>query len=81
LPLEMIIALTRETGRLLSAQAPREWRWRDRCVKASAVISYKKSRFHRQGLRGNQGFGTSYRHLLALRMCSAWLRNTHDCEA
>ena len=33
LPLEMIIALTRETGRLLSAQAPREWRWRDRCVK------------------------------------------------
>jgi hypothetical protein len=33
LPLEMIIALTRETGRLLSAQAPRGWRWRNRCVK------------------------------------------------
>jgi hypothetical protein len=33
LPLEMIVALTRETGRLLSAQAPREWRWRGRCVK------------------------------------------------
>jgi hypothetical protein len=33
LPLPMIVALTRETGRLLSAQAPREWRWRDRCVK------------------------------------------------
>lgn len=33
LPLQMIIALTRETGRLLSAQAPRGWRWRGRCVK------------------------------------------------
>jgi hypothetical protein len=33
LPLEMIVALTRETGRLLSAQAPRGWRWRGRCVK------------------------------------------------
>lgn len=33
LPLEMIVALTRETGRLLSAQAPRAWRWRGRCVK------------------------------------------------
>lgn len=33
LPLEMIVALTRETGRLLSAQAPHEWRWRGRCVK------------------------------------------------
>jgi hypothetical protein len=29
----MIVALTRETGRLLSAQAPRGWRWRGRCVK------------------------------------------------
>jgi hypothetical protein len=33
LPLEMIVALTREAGRLLSAQAPRGWRWRGRCVK------------------------------------------------
>jgi hypothetical protein len=33
LPLEMIVALTRETGRLLSARAPRGWRWRGRCVK------------------------------------------------
>jgi hypothetical protein len=33
LPLEMIVALTRETGRLLSEQAPRKWRWRDRSVK------------------------------------------------
>jgi hypothetical protein len=33
LPLEMIVALTRETGRLLSARAPRTWRWRGRCVK------------------------------------------------
>ena len=33
LPLQMIVALTRETGRLLSAQAPRGWRWRGRCVK------------------------------------------------
>jgi len=33
LPLQMIVALTRETGRLLSAQAPLEWRWRGRCVK------------------------------------------------
>jgi hypothetical protein len=33
LPLEMIVALTRETGRLLSAQAPRSWQWRGRCVK------------------------------------------------
>jgi hypothetical protein len=33
LPLAMIVALTRETGRLLSAQAPRAWRWRGRCVK------------------------------------------------
>ncbi len=32
-PLEMIIALTRETGRLLSARAQRAWRWRGRCVK------------------------------------------------
>ena len=33
LPLEMIIALTRESGRLLSARAQRAWRWRGRCVK------------------------------------------------
>ncbi len=33
LPLEMIVALTRETGRLRSARAPRGWRWRGRCVK------------------------------------------------
>ena len=33
LPLEMIVALTRETARLLSARAPRGWRWRGRCVK------------------------------------------------
>jgi hypothetical protein len=33
LPLQMVVALTRETGRLLSAQAPRGWRWRGRCVK------------------------------------------------
>ncbi|MGC2460771.1 MAG: IS4 family transposase [Steroidobacteraceae bacterium] len=33
LPLEMIIALTRESGRLLSARAQRGWRWRGRCVK------------------------------------------------
>jgi hypothetical protein len=33
LPLRMIMAPTRETGRLLSAQAPRKWRWCDRCVK------------------------------------------------
>ena len=29
----MIAALTRETARLLTAQAPRGWRWRGRCVK------------------------------------------------
>jgi hypothetical protein len=33
LPLGMIVALTRETARLLSAQAPCGWRWRGRCVK------------------------------------------------
>ena len=33
LPLEMIQALTRETGRLLGVLAPRGWRWRGRCVK------------------------------------------------
>jgi Transposase DDE domain len=33
LPLEMIVALTRETGRLLSTRAPRSWGWRGRCVK------------------------------------------------
>jgi hypothetical protein len=33
LPLEMISALTRETGRLLSAGSQRGWRWRGRCVK------------------------------------------------
>jgi hypothetical protein len=33
LPLEMICALTRETGRLLSARSQRGWRWRGRCVK------------------------------------------------
>ncbi len=33
LPLQMVVALTRETGRLLSAKAPRGWRWRGRCVK------------------------------------------------
>jgi hypothetical protein len=33
LPLEMIVALTRETGRLLSVGARRTWRWRGRCVK------------------------------------------------
>ena len=32
-PLEMIIALTRESGRLLSSRAQRAWRWRGRCVK------------------------------------------------
>jgi Transposase DDE domain len=33
LPLEMMVALTRETGRLLCARAQRQWRWRGRCVK------------------------------------------------
>ncbi|RPI96988.1 MAG: IS4 family transposase [Chloroflexi bacterium] len=33
LPLEMVTALTRETGRLLSTQAQRGWRWRGRAVK------------------------------------------------
>jgi Transposase DDE domain len=33
LPLEMIVALTRETGRLLSTRVPRNWGWRGRCVK------------------------------------------------
>jgi hypothetical protein len=33
LPLEMISALTRETGRLLSGRSQRGWRWRGRCVK------------------------------------------------
>ncbi len=33
LPLEMISALTCETGRLLSSRAQRSWRWRDRAVK------------------------------------------------
>jgi len=33
LPLSMLQALTRESGRLLSEQALRGWRWRDRGVK------------------------------------------------
>lgn len=33
LPLEMAVALTRESGRVLSAQAHRRWRWRGRAVK------------------------------------------------
>jgi hypothetical protein len=33
LPLEMVTALTRETGRLLSSQSQRGWRWRGRAVK------------------------------------------------
>jgi hypothetical protein len=33
LPLPMIVALARESGRLLSSRAPRAWRWRGRCVK------------------------------------------------
>jgi hypothetical protein len=33
LPLQMVTALTRETGRLLSTQAQRCWRWRGRAVK------------------------------------------------
>ncbi len=33
LPLEMVMALTRESGRLLSTQAQRAWRWRGRAVK------------------------------------------------
>lgn len=33
LPLEMVRALTRETGRLLSSQSQRGWRWRGRAVK------------------------------------------------
>ena len=33
LPLSMLQALTRESGRLLSERALRGWRWRDRCVK------------------------------------------------
>jgi len=33
LPMEMVIALTRETGRLLSARAPACWLWRGRTVK------------------------------------------------
>jgi hypothetical protein len=33
LPLQMIRGLTRETGRVLSTQAQRAWRWRGRCVK------------------------------------------------
>lgn len=33
LPLQMVMALARETGRLLSTQAQRGWRWRGRAVK------------------------------------------------
>ncbi len=33
LPVGMVMALTHETGRLLSANAPAGWRWRGRCVK------------------------------------------------
>lgn len=33
LPLQMVMALARETGRLLSTQAQRGWRWRGRVVK------------------------------------------------
>ena len=33
LPLQMISALTRETGRLLSTRSQHHWRWRGRCVK------------------------------------------------
>jgi len=33
LPLQMLVALTRESGRLLSKRAQRAWRWRGRCVK------------------------------------------------
>lgn len=33
LPLEMVTALTRQTGRLLSAKALRPWQWRGRAVK------------------------------------------------
>lgn len=33
LPLQMVVALTRETGRLLSSQAQAGWRWRGRTVK------------------------------------------------
>ena len=33
LPLEMVSALTRETGRLLSDKAPAQWLWRGRAVK------------------------------------------------
>jgi hypothetical protein len=33
LPVEMVMALTRETGRLLSERAPQGWRWRGRTVK------------------------------------------------
>ena len=33
LPVEMVAALTRQTGRLLSQEAPARWRWRGRTVK------------------------------------------------
>jgi hypothetical protein len=33
LPIEMVTALTRETGQLLSSRAPAPWRWRERAVK------------------------------------------------
>jgi hypothetical protein len=33
LPVEMVSGLTRQTGRLLSQKAPRQWRWRSRSVK------------------------------------------------
>ena len=33
LPLQMISALTRESGRLVSARSQHGWRWRGRCVK------------------------------------------------
>lgn len=33
LPMQMVMALTRESGRLLSARAPLGWRWRGRIVK------------------------------------------------
>lgn len=33
LPIEMVMALTRASGQLMSTQAPRGWRWRGRVVK------------------------------------------------
>jgi hypothetical protein len=61
LPLEMVSALTRQTGQLLSQKALSQWLWRGRAVKLVALNSTLGSNKTRTEQHGSKLISSAYR--------------------